>query len=168
MNQREELIVAAALVLTAVASFLVIWTYYGPGSRQAISICGAGTEVSINSTKFCALDVTNQLEFAGNGYSRLPNPVNYMGIQFSTVCQDNVVCGNAGCPPSTNGVCTVTTVSVLRFNMVFPDDANESLSTIIGDDIPPPVLSSHQNPVAGFEVIGPHSSLKFLLLVQEP
>jgi len=167
MNQKEELIIAAGLIIAAAASLLVVWAYYGTGTGQPTGVCGAGTEVSINSTKFCALDITSELEFAGNGYSSLPNPITYLGVRFSTVCQDNVTCGTS--PPSSGGgTTTVTTVAVFKFNLAFSDGTNETIGTVLGDSIPPPVLSHHSDPTAGFEMQGPYDSMTFLLLVQEP
>jgi hypothetical protein len=168
MERKVKMAAAIGLILAAAAFALVNWTYLGLGSPQATGICGEGTEAIVNSTKFCALDITSELEFAGNGYSRLSGRINYMGVQFSTLCQDNVTCGNVGCPASANGTCTATTIAVFKFNLVFSDGTNESIGTFLGDSIPPPVLSQHSSPTAGFEIQGPYDSMEFLLLVQEP
>jgi hypothetical protein len=166
VNQREELVIVAALIIGAAATLLVVWTYYGLGSNQAIGVCGAGTEVSINSTKFCALDITSELQFAGNGYSLLPNPITYLGVRFSTVCQENVTCGTSSQSPG-SVTATATTVAAFKFNLAFSDGTNETIGTVLRDSIPPPVLSHHSDPIAGFEMEGPYDSMTFFLLVQE-
>ncbi len=159
--------VAAALILTATASFLVVWAYYGPSSHPATGICGAGMEVNISSTKYCALDVTADSEIlVEGGYTRLTHPVVYMGVNFTTSCGNGERCGNIGCPPS-NTTCVAMTLGAIKLNMVFSDGTNETVNAVIGDSMPGPTLSQHSNPRAGFEMEGPYTSPKLLLLVQE-
>jgi hypothetical protein len=168
MNRKEELIVATALVLTALASLLIALTYYGPGSRQANSICAPGAEVNISSTKYCALDVTADSEIlVEGGYTRMTHPIVYLGVNFTTSCGNGEECGNIGCPPL-NTACVTMSMGAINLNMMFRDGTNETVYGVIGDSMPGPVLSHHSGPRAGFEMQGPYTSPKLLLLVQEP
>jgi hypothetical protein len=167
LNQRQELIIAVVLILTALASLLIVLTYYGPGSHQAVGVCGAGTEVNISSTKYCALNVTADSEIlVEGGYTRLKQPISYMGVNFTTSCGNGEQCGNIGCPP-TYTTCVMMSMGAIKLNMAFSDGTNETVNAVIGDTWPLK-LSQHSNPRAGFEMLGPYNSPELFLLVQEP
>jgi len=160
--------VAAALILTAIVSFLVVWEYYGPSGHTPTGICGAGTEVNISSTKYCALNVTADSEIlVEGGYTRLKQPISYMGVNFATSCGNGERCGDIGCPPFTNNTCVVMSLGAINLNMAFSDGTNETVNAEIGDTWPLK-LSQHSNPRSGFEMLGPYNSPKLFLLVQEP
>jgi hypothetical protein len=91
-----------------------------------------------------------------------------MGVNFTTSCGNGEPCGNIGCPPFTNGTCVVMDLGFIKLNMGFQDGTNETLNVAIGDAIPGPTLSKHSNPRAGFEMQGPFSSMKLILLVELP
>jgi DNA-binding HxlR family transcriptional regulator len=164
---RRALLVAllAALVLLGSA---VVYQQLLLSAPHQTTPCGAGTEVIINSTRFCGLDVTANSEIlVEGGYTRLKQPISYKGVNFTTSCGNGERCGNIGCPPFTNNTCVMMSMGAIQLNMVFPDGTNETVNAVIGDTWPLK-LSQHSNPRAGFEMLGPYASPKLFLLVQEP
>ena len=163
---RRALLVAllAALVLLGSAG---VYQQLLLSAPHQTTPCGGGTEVIINSSRFCGLDVTADSEIlVEGGYTRLKQPISYMGVNFTTSCGNGEPCGNIGCYPS-NTTCAVMSMGAIKLNMVFPDGTYETLNAEIGDTWPL-MLSQHSNPRAGFEMLGPYDSPKLFLLVQEP
>jgi hypothetical protein len=182
MDRNAKIATALIIALVSVASALTVRACYvasnsqsiGAGSSQSTGIsssqptgpCGAGAEISVNNVEFCALDVTADSEILQEGYTRLKQPVSYMGVTFTTSCGNGEPCGDIGCWPS-NVTCVAMGLGVIKLNVAFPDGSNETIQGVIGDTAPGPTLSEHSNPRAGFEMQGPYGSLRLILLVQE-
>ncbi len=121
-----------------------------------------GNIVNLNGVSYCSLDVSDYAQIGVPGYATMNESLKFDGVLFQNVCPSIY----SGCPGQ-QATKELILMGVVEFNLTFPDGTNETLTALLGDDIPPPVLSGHSNPTAGFEILGPFSSLKLLLLVQE-
>ncbi|HVP23605.1 MAG TPA: hypothetical protein VMS77_06810 [Conexivisphaerales archaeon] len=161
MAKRFQLVIVVALVVifSVAAAYDFIAAQAPPSNQEKVDTCA--TKMTFNGTVYCSFDVTGFTTVSNQGYANMNHPVDFMGVLFQTICPY----GYDGCPnPGT--VTTVTSLGVVQMNLTFADRRSEMVSVVFGDDIPPPVLSKHSNPVAGFEILGPYDSLKLVLLVQ--
>jgi len=166
--QVRRTVLAALLAALILLSSAVVYQQLLLSAPHQSTPCGAGIEVIVNSTRFCGLNATDNAEIlVEGGYTRLKEPISYMGVNFTTSCGNGERCGNIGCPPFTNNTCVMMSMGAIQLNMAFSDGTNETLNAVIGDTWPL-TLSQHFNPRAGFEMLGPYNSPKLFLLVQEP
>jgi hypothetical protein len=126
---------------------------------KTVSTCG--TETTYNGTVYCTLDVTDFAQIPVPGYASMNESFDFDGVLFQIVCPSNY----SGCPGQA-AVKTIVPLGVVEFELTFPDGTTETLNGLWNDAAPPPVLSVHSNPVAGFEIVGPFNSLRLVLLVQ--
>lgn len=129
-------------------------------------------ELLVDGARYCALDVTDDMEYALPGYSALKTPVTFMGVKFETVCDPNM----RGCATRTLETATgpPVTLGVVSFILTFPDNTKESLTELLPLHDGPPlyVLSKHTDPRGGFSMtyapIGSLVHWRTLLLVEVP
>lgn len=132
--------------------------------------CGLGVQtIAVNSTDYCADDISNDTILGGESYSYFRNgSVSFMGVTFSTVCPLTYL----GCPGYNSTVATTMFAGAMIFTMTFPDNTIVRESGIIGDDTYIPILSVQSNPKAGMLIEiteSAHSSTdRVFLLVEAP
>lgn len=119
------------------------------------------SEVTVNGTTYCSLDVTDNMTFQQFGYSVLDTPVKFMDLTFESTCQLNP--GN--CPQMSQG-----SAGVIPLAIIFPDGSIQEIAALYPssgyqEDY---YLSSPRTPRAGFILEGAVTTpvLRVLLLVQ--
>ena len=127
-------------------------------------------EILVDGARYCALDVTDEVEYALPGYSALKASVTFVDVKFETVCNPNM----RSCATRTLETATgpPVTLGVISFILTFPDNTQESLTELLPLHEGPPlyVLSKHTDPRAGFSIsYAPMGSLvhwRTMLLVE--
>jgi len=101
--------------------------------------------MSVNGTWYWADNISNDIVVGAPGYSYFLNSsVILDGVKFQTICPSIY----RDCPGS-NSSSTVVMAGAIRFNMSFPDGANETVGGVIGDSNILYVFSQHSTPRAG-------------------
>jgi len=129
--------------------------------------CGVGNQViTLNSTEYCADDVANDAAIGSPGYSYFRNDsVTFEGVKFQTICPSSY----RGCPGA-NGSASLVMLGIMRFTMTFPDNTNETASSVIADFSYAQILSNHSDPRAGMLIeitYGAHATTHVYLLVEK-
>jgi hypothetical protein len=95
-----------------------------------VKACGVGTQViKLNSTEYCAIDVANDTVIGSPGYSYFLNDsVTFEGVEFQTICPSIY----QGCPGANSSASSVK-LGAMSFIMAFPDNTNETESSVIAD-----------------------------------
>lgn len=131
-------------------------TLSSSSGTETINTCGS--QIALNGTQYCSLDVTNITSIGVPGWATMNRSVDFMGVNFKTVCQDNA--GNCGSQNET------MFIGLVVFNLSFSDGSNENVTasaTCAGSSY---FLSKHQNPIAGFRLVCFQATSQVYLLVQ--
>jgi hypothetical protein len=155
---RSHLIIASAIVIAGILISASLYVAVEAPTRTTTTtrtVTATGTssqtacsEITVNDTGYCSLDVTDNMTFAEFGYSMLNAPVTFMGVTFESTCQSNA----ADCP--TESQSTVSS-GVIPFELIFPDSSIQYIGALypssIGSGQEEYYLSSTQtSPRAGF------------------
>ena len=108
------------------------------------------TEITINSTQYCALDVTNDISLGAPGYSVFTkaDSIQFNGVAFKTLCPS----GYSDCPNILgNKTFTALAAGVILVNLGFQDKTKETLFHVLqmGGTENLTLLSKHSIPSAG-------------------
>jgi hypothetical protein len=158
--------IIALVVILSVAAAYDFLAAQGPSTKtETVDTCD--NEMTFNGTVYCSLDVTGFTTLGIPGYSYMSRSVNFMGVLFQTVCPSD----QEGCPSQKGTTVTAWNMGVLTFNMTFADGTSETLTALLGDTCPPPMLTqNHYSPRAGFYLDCVSGSLggqlKLFLLVE--
>jgi len=133
-----------------------------------VTACGVGNQViTLNKTAYCADDVANDTVVGGPGYSYFLNgTITYLGVTFEPYCPSIY----RGCPGA-NSSASMVMLGIMRFTMTFPDNTNETGSSVIEDGYYAQILSNHSDPRAGMLIeitYGAHATTHVYLLVEKP
>ena len=134
-------------------------TTTGTSSQTACS------QIIINGTGYCSLDVTDDMTFEQSGYSTLNAPVTFMGVTFESTCQsDAAIC-------ATESESTVSS-GFIPFELIFPNGEIQYLSALYPPGIPGQdeyyLTTTQASPAAGFLLEGANTApyLRLILLVE--
>ena len=129
-------------------------------STETADACNS--QITVNSTLFCSLNVTNITSVGVPGWATMNRSVYFMGVLFQTVCQGNI--GNCG------NITETLSAGIVEYNVAFSDGTNENVSTAFGECYTAYFLSRHHNPTAGFymKCVGQATSPEIFLLVETP
>ncbi len=123
------------------------------------------SEIAINGTGYCSLDVTDNMTFEQFGYSILNAPVTFMGVTFESTCQSNP----ANC--ATESQSTVSS-GFIPFELIFPNGEIQYISALYPPGIPGQeeyyLTTTQTSPTAGFLLEGASTApyLRLILLVE--
>jgi hypothetical protein len=130
----------------------------------------ACSEITVNGTEYCSLDVTENMTFEEFGYSMLNAPVTFMGVTFESTCQSNA----ANCPTESQSAAQSTVSSgVIPFELIFPDSGIQYIGALYPSSNGPGqeeyyLTSTQTSPRAGFLLEGASTApyLRVILLVE--
>ncbi len=88
----------------------------------------ACSEITVNGTGYCTLDVTDNMTFEEFGYSVLNAPVTFMGVTFESTCQSNA----ANCPTESQ---STVSIGAIPFELIFPDGGIQYISALYPSNI---------------------------------
>ena len=141
-------------------------TFATSGNSSATSTLGNSSptqcsEVTVNGTGYCSLDVTDNMTFRQFGYSTLNAPVKFMDLTFESTCQ----LYPQNCPQMSQG-----SAGVIPLAIIFPDGSIQEMSALYtpSNYQEEYYLSSPRTPRAGFILEGAVTTpvLRVILLVQ--
>ncbi len=90
------------------------------------------SEITVNGTGYCSLDVTDNMTLEEFGYSVLNAPVTFMGVTFESTCQTNA----ANCPTESQ---STDSSGVIPLELIFPDGNTQYIGALY-----PPSIGSGQ------------------------
>jgi len=138
----NRLAVAVIVAAVVIGAAIIASSYSGALTRQTVTetttttrtVTTTGTssqtacsEITVNGTGYCSLDVTDNMTFQQFGYSVLNAPVTFMGVTFETTCQLN----GANCAAESHGAAQSTVSSgVIPFELIFPDSGIQYLGAL--------------------------------------
>ena len=151
---RSYLVIAAAIIIAGVLISASLYVAIGTTTTtRTVTTTGTPSnttcsEITVNGSDYCSLDVTDNMTFQQFGYSTLNAPVTFMGVTFESTCQSNA----ADCP--TESQSTVSS-GVIPFELIFPDSSVQYIGALypssIGSGQEEYYLTSTQtSPRAGF------------------
>jgi hypothetical protein len=99
--------------------------------------------IVLNGSEYCSFDATNITTIESPGFATMDPTIRFMNVTFRTTCQAYV--GNCG-PQSSTRMYT----GAIEYNLTFSDGSSEVITNIWNGCSTTYLLSTHENPSAGF------------------